>query len=239
MAAATDPIVAPAPAFAGFDTSLYPGDEKMTAWKKASPYQFAGDYLNAPCHHNPSWMGHRAALVGMVWNLLPVYVGQQVAGVSPCSSSVLTLDQGQTDGDDAAAKMAAEGFDSGTFVYLDIERTDTFSSALGDYITAWVTEIFSSVYSPAVYCHRHNADDVRAAVIAGLPDPAPVQPRIWVVGGSVAQFNINKSKPTDVGVKFANLWQCPVSVNRTFGGVTLNIDEDVAEWADPAGAPAD
>jgi len=236
MAAATDPIVAPAPAFAGFDTSLYPGDEKMNAWKQASPYQFAGYYLKAPCHHNVSWMGRRAALIGMGRNLLPVYVGQQVAGVSPCNSSILTSDQGQTDGDDASTKMAAEGFPAGAFVYLDIERTDKFPSTLADYISSWVTEISSGDFSPAVYCHRHNADDVRAAVIAGLPDPPAVEPRIWVVGGSVAQFNINTSKPTDVGVDFANLWQCPISVNRTFGGITLNIDEDVAEWADPAAA---
>jgi hypothetical protein len=235
MATLTEPLaVAPAPAFAGFDTSIYPGDQKMTTWKQSSPYDFVAYYLTAPCHHNPTWMGHRAALIGMGWNLLPVYVGQQAAGASPCNSNILTAAQGKTDGGDASSKMSSEGFRASMFVYLDVERVDTFSPALGDYITAWMAELSSGVFNPGVYCHKHNADDVRTAVLAGLSNPPSVQPRFWIVGGVTSQFNINASKPTDAGVAFANLWQCPASVNRTFGGVTIDIDEDVADRADPA-----
>jgi hypothetical protein len=229
----SDPAV-PAPASAGFDTSAYPGDQKMNTWKSSSPYVFAGYYLTAPCHHSASWMGHRAALVAMGWNLLPVYVGQQVAGVSPCKSSILTGDQGQTDGGDAAAKMASEGFPSGSYVYLDIERTDHFPSGLADYITAWVSTIGGGDYLPGVYCHKFNATSVQTAVDAGLPDGVEV--RYWIVGGVVSHFDIKTSKPTDVGVDFANIWQCPVSVMRAFGGVSINIDEDIADRPDPAGA---
>jgi hypothetical protein len=57
---------------------------------------------------------------------------------------------------------------------------------------------------------------------------------LWTVCGHPARFNIDSSQPTDVGIAFANLWQCPASVNRTFGGVTINIDEDIAQWPDPA-----
>ena len=238
MATVTQPIVTPAPAFAGFDTSVYPGDQEMTTWKQSSPYDFVAYYLKAPCHHNPSWMGHRAALIGMGWNLLPVYVGQQVAGASHCTSGILTAAQGEADADDAATKMTSEGFSPGTFVYLDAERTETFSSALGDYITAWIAELSSGDFLPGVYCHKHNASDVRTSVLAGLPDPLVLQPRFWIVGGVTSHFHIETSKPTDVGITFANLWQCPASVNRTFGGVTINIDEDIALRADPAAPDA-
>ena len=234
MATLTEPLVETPPAFAGFDTSIYPGAPNMTKWKASSPYEFVAYYLAAPCHPKSSWMGQRAALIGMGWNLLPVYVGQQAVGVSKCDKNVLTADQAQTDADDAATKMASEQFPKNTFVYLDVERVETFPGELGDYITAWITELSASDFSPGVYCHLHNADDVRAAVIAGLPDPPAVQPRFWVVGGSPKKFNIKTSKPTDVGVDFANLWQCPVSGNKTFGGVTINIDEDIADSSDPA-----
>ncbi|HEY6392108.1 MAG TPA: glycoside hydrolase domain-containing protein [Bryobacteraceae bacterium] len=226
------PTPAP-PSFAGFDTSAYPGDQTMKVWKHSSPYVFVAYYLKAPCHHSASWMGHRATLVNMGWNLLPVYVGQQVAGVSPCTSSILTAAQGDADGVDAASKMESEGFPAGSFVYLDVERCDTFPAGLAAYVTAWVSKLASGNYSPGVYCHKHNADDVRTAVLAGLPTPPAADPRFWIVGGVAAQFNIHTSKPPDVGVGFANLWQCPVSVNRTFGGTTINIDEDIADVANP------
>jgi hypothetical protein len=237
MSAPAQPAIAPSPAFPGFDTSIYPGDQKMTVWQQSSPYDFVAYYLTAPCHSKSSWMGHQASLVDMGWNLLPVYVGQQAAGVSPCKSNILTAAQGAIDGLDAGTKMGSEGFPDGSFVYLDVERVDVFPPELGAYITAWFSALPGNC-SPAVYCHKHNADDVRAAVLAGLADPPVVQPRFWIVGGVTSQFDIETSKPTDVGVTFANLWQCPVSVNKTFGGVTINIDEDVAQWADPAAPDA-
>lgn len=62
----------------GFDTSIYPGDATMSAWAKpASPYEWVGYYLQAPCHRDPSWMGKRATLTTMGWGLAVLYVGQQ------------------------------------------------------------------------------------------------------------------------------------------------------------------
>ena len=242
-AAAPAPTPVPAaPAFAGFDTDIYPGDHAMTLWKSASPYVFSGYYLHAPCHGNATWMGHRAALAAMGWNLVPIYVGQQVPGVSPCKSGILTPAQGRLDAVDCCAKMVAEKFPTGTFVYLDVEHCDIFPSGLRDYITAWVTALVAGGFGPGVYCHVHNASDVRAAVTAGLsasPEAALVTtaPRFWVVGGVVAKFDVQKSHPADSGIAFADMWQCPPSVTRTFGGVKVNIDEDCATLRDPA-APA-
>jgi hypothetical protein len=62
----------------GFDTSLYPGDAAMAAWRKPpSPYEWVGYYLQAPCHRDASWMGKRATLTSMGWGLAVLYVGQQ------------------------------------------------------------------------------------------------------------------------------------------------------------------
>jgi hypothetical protein len=62
----------------GFDTSLYPGDPAMAAWRTpSSPYDWVGYYLQAPCHRDPSWMGKRAKLTSLGWGLAVLYVGQQ------------------------------------------------------------------------------------------------------------------------------------------------------------------
>jgi Domain of unknown function (DUF1906) len=219
-------------AFAGFDTSVYPGDHAMGVWKDSSPYVFVAYYLQAPCHHSGSWMGRRATLVDLGWNLLPVYVGQQVAGASPCTSSVLTSAQGETDAEDAGSIMTSEGFPAGSFVYLDVERAEILPAGMTAYIAAWVSALASGDFSPGIYCHKHNASAVRAAV------PRGISPRFWIVGGVVSRFNIITSKPADVGITFADLWQCPVSVHRTFAGATINIDENIATNEDPASAPA-
>jgi hypothetical protein len=64
--------------YPGFDTSLYPGDAAMAAWRTpGSPYGWVGYYLAAPCHRDPSWMGKRATLTQMGWGLAVLYVGQQ------------------------------------------------------------------------------------------------------------------------------------------------------------------
>jgi hypothetical protein len=234
------PTVA-APAFAGFDTSSYPGDQAMSLWRRLSPYVFVAYYLHAACHPDQSWLGHRAALESMGWNLVPVYVGQQVAGASPCGSTILTEAQGRADGLDCCAKLAAEGFPAGSFAYLDVEHCDTFPQALGDYIAAWVVALAAGGFGPGVYCHEHNAVDVRAAICAGLPTGGSIAtpgltPRFWIAGGYPARFDICKSVPGDSGIAFADLWQSPEPVTRTFGGVSINLDEDCATLQDPGGA---
>lgn len=206
----------------------------MGIWKTASPYVFTGYYLHAPCHGDRGWMGHRAALKAMGWNIVPIYVGQQVAAMSPCKSSILSTAQGHADAQDAAKTMTAEGFPKGCFVYLDVERSDAFASALHDYISAWMKTLVAAGFGPGVYCHKFNAPNVRSTVLAAFAASPQAKPRFWIVGGVTAAFDIHKSRPSDSGIAFADMWQCPQSVQRTFGGVNINIDEDLSLRRDPA-----
>ncbi len=219
--------------FSGFDTSAYPSDAVMKKWKAASPYSFCGYYIQSPCHGKSGWTGKRGVLVDMGWKLLPVYVGQQPAGASRCRKNVLTAEQGKADGVDAAKRMEKEGFAEASYVYLDIEHIDVFPASMGTYVSEWSAAVARNGYSPAVYCHKQNAAEIRAAVAAG-GGAAP--PRFWIAGGSADHFNIETSKPADSGIAFADLWQCPEPVSRTFGGQTILIDEDVSTLADPAAA---
>ena len=219
--------------FAGFDTSVYPGDETMRLWKQNSPYAFAAYYLQSPCHRSGSWMGHRAPLLETGWNLLPVYVGQQMLGASPCTRSNLTEEQGRADGEDAAAKMTLEGFAPGFYVFLDVERTDTYPGSLSAYIASWVATVSATGRGVGVYCHKHNAADIKTTVLAAVT--SAVQPHFWIVGGSVSKFHLDTGKPSDCGVPFADIWQCPASVTREFAGVSITIDENLSRLPNPAG----
>lgn len=75
----------------GFDTSKYPGDEAMQAWRNDGSYEWVGYYLpSAPCHRDASWSGKRDQLTQMGWGLAVVYVGQQTWGKTPGKAELVT-----------------------------------------------------------------------------------------------------------------------------------------------------
>ena len=98
LAAASSEIAAAAEAVSsqtagrhlGFDTSKYPGDDAMEAWKEDGSYEWVGYYLPAPCHKDDSWSGKRQALAQNGWGLAVVYVGQQTWGKTPGKPEVVT-----------------------------------------------------------------------------------------------------------------------------------------------------
>jgi hypothetical protein len=75
----------------GFDTSKYPGDDAMQAWRDDGSFEWVGYYLpSAPCHRDTSWSGKREQLSQMGWGLAVVYVGQQTWGKTPGKAEVVT-----------------------------------------------------------------------------------------------------------------------------------------------------
>ena len=74
----------------GFDTSKYPGDDAMQAWREDGSYEWVGYYLPAPCHRDVSWSGKREQLSRSGWGLAVVYVGQQTWGKTPGKAEVVT-----------------------------------------------------------------------------------------------------------------------------------------------------
>jgi hypothetical protein len=75
----------------GFDTSKYPGDDAMQAWRDDGSFEWVGYYLpSAPCHRDASWSGKREQLSQMGWGLAVVYVGQQTWGKTPGKAELVT-----------------------------------------------------------------------------------------------------------------------------------------------------
>jgi hypothetical protein len=244
----------------GFDTSIYPGDAAMRAWRApSSPYEWTGYYLPAPCHSNTSWSGRRAFLASLGWGTAVLYVGQQTwegvatapmvasgttAGMTAgaarvqqsatCSRTMLSGAQGTIEGSDAAAKAANEGFPAGTVIFLDIEYMSTVTQAMRDYYASWVAQVIADGrYLPGVYCHKSNAATIYGDVQAEFQLRRPTAtPQFWIAGTS--GFTVDR-KPTDVGYAFANVWQGKLDTDETWNGVGLHIDVNVADSPSPSG----
>lgn len=244
------PTGAPAPArnvFPGFDTARFPGEALMRSWRTTSPYQWVGYYLPSPCHRQTTWVGKRQLLEDLGWGIAVLYVGQQFWEGRPpadslagtpiiCSSSLLTEEQGQRDARDAIAKAASEGFPNGSIIFLDVERVQTVPPSLLAYYRAWQREVMTDGrYLPGTYAHQANTPplhEVAQAVFreAGRTDTPP----FWIAGGR--DFRLD-SPPWAVGLPYALIWQGALDVQRTWGGSTLPVDENVASRRYPSAPP--
>jgi glycoside hydrolase-like protein len=259
----------------GFDTGLYPGDAAMRAWRAASPYEWVGYYLPAPCHRDVSWAGKRSALIDMGWAVAAIYVGQQDWGQMPdrqipnpqpvtgdstavaqsppaanqqpqqpqaqaratgaCSAA--NLGRGYSDADDAIARAAAEGFPTGSVIYLDVERVQAVSASLVQYVRDWVGRVLQEGrYIPGLYCHRANVADLSGALTspwigAGRADTPP----LWVTATDPS-FTLDQ-QPRGSGVPTATVWQGRLDVSESWGGTTLRVDQNVSSTRGPSSPP--
>jgi len=246
------------PAFPGFDMSVYPGDAALGAWKwPKSPYRWAGYYLGGPCHKDETWRGRYARLTSDGWGIAAIYVGQQdwsqipdivplmdrvdapslsATALATCSASLLTDAQGRLEGQDAALRMAADGFPSGSAVFLDVEYVSVVNDALLTYVQSWVRGVLSDGrYRAGIYMARFNASAVSAAARAGYTASGVSGAPTFGVAASSRSLGFSfDSRPTDVGLSYASVWQGKLDVYDTWGDTRLLIDMNVASAVSPS-----
>ena len=225
----------------GFDLGRYPGDAALAAWKTAAPYEWVGYYLPSPCHRDASWQGRRETLQKQGWGVAVLYVGQQAFDGRPlrsrtsgpvhqCSRSHLTADRGVLDAREAIARARDDGFAPGTVVFLDIQPLHSVSPAMAEYFSAWTREVLrEGTFLPGTYAITRNARPLHALAAAeyrkaGRDDSPP----FWISG----------SAPGEDDLPFARVWQGARNTSRTWGGVTLRVDENVSHHASPSHALA-
>lgn len=207
----------------------------MVQWRARSPYRWVGYYLPAPCHTGTSWLGRRETLERMGWGTAVLFVGEQdwAAGTAPPSDSVparctranVTAERGRMDGAEAATTARGEGFVAGTVIYLDVERADAVSAAVG----AWADAVRTAGYRPGLYAHARNAEAllrVMRASTAGLPYPP-----LWVA--SAAGFDLTRA-PSTSGFANAAVWHGAFDVRETWGSTELRIDRNMADSPSPS-----
>lgn len=156
-----------------------------------------------------------------------------IAQAPTCSRTLLSAARGASEGADAVAKTAAEGFPLGTAVFLDLEPMTTIPAAMRDYYRAWFRAVLDDRrFRPAVYVHWRNAAEVQADLATAYAAAGVgTEPPVWVARST--GFALDRA-PTDAGFAFATVWQGALDVRRSWNGVTLTIDENVATRASPS-----
>jgi len=226
----------------GFDSCYLPTISKMQVWWDHSPYAFYALYLGGI--HLPSICATAdAAWVSAVhhqgWSFVPTWVGPQ----APCSSykykmsynPAISYQQGRQEADLASQKAASMGLSNdglgGTIIYYDLEpygvSTPECRQPVQAFFNGWVERLDELGNSAGGYGSR-NSYPSDWATIAHVPDD--VWPASWYASGYdpyASVFGISWLE--GLWVNHQRIRQYAGEVNNTWGGVTLNIDINVAD----------
>jgi len=243
----------------GFDKCAAASVSQMQTWWDFSPFYDANIYIsgrNRGCSQtqlSASWVQQVSA---MGWGLIPTVVGYQ----APCSSCtncakhssdpVVAEQQGRSEADIAITDANNLGLTQGTVLYYDMERYDETSTTPGcrnavkAFLKGWTDRLKELGYISGVYGSPTNA--VNDWI--DIPTPSRMD-AVWLARwDNIASVWIYAAPSPQVP---ANVWnnrqrikQYQAPHNETWGGVTFNIDGNIAEGpvagiAAPKNKPAD
>ncbi|MFF0342453.1 glycoside hydrolase domain-containing protein [Kribbella sp. NPDC004875] len=221
--------------FAGlaFDTCTAPTLAQMTAWR-TSPYKAIGIYIggvNRTCAQpqlTASWV---TSVTAMGWRLVPIYLGLQ----APCGTRKYKMSTAASNrdavrnADDAVAQAKALGILPGSAIYNDMENYDKTNAvcrnAVLHYLSAWTKQLHVQRYLSGVYANLASGAPDLAAVYNSTLYARP--DALWI-----ARWDGNSALTGWAGIP-DTFWavgqrgkQYRGDHTETYGGVTLNIDND-------------
>lgn len=229
----------------GFDACTAPSVQNMTSWL-ASPYRTIGTYLggdNWACDYgnfNSSWVRQVSA---MGWRFIPIWVGPQ----APCTGiyGAVTIDptdaaaQGESQAATAVATAQSFGYGPGTPIYFDMEGYDNSdtacSQAVLSFLDGWTLGLHAAGYLSGVYSSA-GSGMVDLASEYGQPGYASPDD-VWIADWNGSPQLTDPYVPDADWADHQRLHQYYGGHNETWGGVTLNIDND-SIGGDVAGSPA-
>ncbi|SEM87336.1 glycoside hydrolase domain-containing protein, partial [Streptacidiphilus jiangxiensis] len=206
----------------GFDTCSAPSSSTMSTWKANSPYSSVGVYIggsNMGCSQpnlTASWV---QAQYNAGWRFQPVYVGEQAAAISSPTS------EGTAAADDAVTQATNLGFGTGSTLYYDMEQYDTSSYGANvlAFESAWTKELHAKGYHSGLYSSSSS----------GITDLANNYSSQYTMPDVIFDALWNGSADTNDSVVPSNEWsnhqrahQYGGNTNETYGGVTINVDDD-------------
>ena len=231
----------------GFDTCAAPSVAQLAAWKQASPYDYFGIYLGGANHYGPcksyNQQYQTAAWFTEVsqqgWQFVPIWVGPQ----APCTGYSVRissdLETARLSGINEARQAIAAAANlrlitaakPGTIIYYDIEHYPigdaTCRAAVNAFLVGWVTELQNNGYKAGIYGSVWAVNDWY--LLDHVPDS------VWVASYIRSEYDaamsvdpVNQSWITPSYWQNHHLFQYSNSHDETHGGLTLNIDNDVA-----------
>jgi len=221
----------------GFDSCTTPSSRMMSAWS-SSPYRALGIYIggvNRACAQpnlTPSWV---EAEVEAGWHPIPLYVGLQ-APTSSCGgcaklSSNKASEQGTEAAEDAANQAGDVGIGPGSPIYFDMEgytQTTTATRATLTFLAAWTARLHALGYTSGVYSSSDSGiADLASEIDTGYGEPDD----IWTANWNGQANALDPYLPSSAWASHQRLHQYRGAHNETYGGVTINIDNDYVEGA--------
>ena len=223
----------------GFDACTAPSSRSMSAWA-GSPYRALGVYVggaNRGCSQpnlTASWVAEQTAAG---WSLIPTYVGLQ-APTSSCSSCAklststsAATTQGTEAANDAVAQARVAGIGEGSPIYFDMEsyaRTASASTATLTFLSAWTTRLHALGYDSGVY----------SSSASGIADLASKSASAYALPDDLWMANWNGRADTEDPYVSDAAWSDHQRIHQyrgghdeTYGGVTINIDNNYVEGA--------
>ena len=228
----------------GFDACTAPSSAAMQAWL-ASPYRAIGIYFggnNRACAQpalTAAWVAEQRAAG---WHLMPLYVGPQASCTT--SSKRFLIDntqaaaQGRAAAQDAATQAAALGLPRESVLIYDMEAYRTGDAACRNgvlsFMSAWTARLHDLSYLSGFYSSMGSgvADQVANYAKAGYARPDYLDFARWDQVVTVADAAI----PAGYWSPHRRMKQYRGDHTETWGGVTINIDNDYLDVAPLPGA---
>jgi hypothetical protein len=230
----------------GFDKCQAGSTAQMQLWWDNSPHHDSNIYMsgrnracpNQPFTNNPAWID---AVSAQGWGLIPTVVGYQ----SPCTASatsaklsydvVVARQQGRGEADIAVADANSIGLTAGSVLYYDMERYDPPNpdtlgcrTATLAFLEGWTERVHELGYISGVYGSPFNANpDWVNLPAAGRMDA--IWMARWDNVASVWTYVSFPTFPTNVWNNHQRIKQWQAPHNETWGGVTFNIDGNIAD----------
>jgi hypothetical protein len=205
----------------GFDACTAPSSAVMSAWK-ASPYRAVGVYIGGAdraCSQPNLTAAWVTAQSKAGWHFLPTYLGPQAEFgqlSAPASQAVAAAK-------DAVAKAKALGFGTGNLIYYDMEAFPSGQETnVLTFLSAWTKQLHAEGYKSGVYSSSASGivDLSRNASKYTMPDA------IWDALWNGAANTADPAIPANHWDHKQRAHQYLGGANATYGGHTVNIDED-------------
>ena len=206
-------------AYLGFDRNVYPGDAGMVVLRRT--FAFSSYWLSPPPGEKTNtWRGKRELLRAQGFGFLVLYRGRDTAEFKKTGDAQV---KGASDAAAATASAKAEGFPSGTIIFLDIEEGGRLPVLYHSYLAVWAREITSAGFRPGVYCSGMPAKEEPGVTITTADDirshPAASDMSIWAYNDACppapgCTFRENPPPPSASGIARAMVWQFAQSPRR-------------------------
>jgi hypothetical protein len=228
----------------GFDTCSAPDQATMDDLRLQSPYWGVGVYFGgeergcAQPELNAGWVRRQAS---RGWHIFPVWVGPQ----SKCAdaqgrfdstisaSNRMATRQGIRQANRAVRAAQHVGLAQGSTLFVDVEAYDNTDSGCNQpvlsYQSGWDERLRSLGWKAGYYTAAASGMLALDSIRATQPGAYSMPDAVW--------FSHANGKPTTNGTPWvrnrfwqhARVHQYRIDVDRTFGDVTLSLDENAIE----------